>query len=66
MNTEQMEQQVSVAENGEKETAKTVSKPPKKRRRRWGDRADGRRLRTTSPMLKIAVMIAPALSPGVS
>lgn len=29
----------------------------KKRRRRWGDRSDGRRLRTTSPMLKFVPYI---------
>ncbi|MCQ2456830.1 MAG: 2-oxo acid dehydrogenase subunit E2 [Clostridia bacterium] len=31
----------------------------KKRRRRWGDRAEGRRLRTLSPMSRVAVYIMP-------
>ena len=53
MNTEQIERRVSEAEAEASDTIKTASKPKKKRRRRLGDRSDGRRLRTTSPMLKI-------------
>lgn len=34
------------------EEKKGTAEKPKKRRRRWGDRSDGRKLRTTSPMLK--------------
>lgn len=52
MNAEQMEQQVSAAQTEENVVGNMTPKSPKKRRRRWGDRSDGRRLRTTSPMLK--------------
>ena len=39
--------------------APPAEKPIKKRRRRWGDRSDGRRLRTTSPMLTFTPFIMP-------
>lgn len=51
MNTKELEikesEKVTPQNSGE-----TDKQKPKKRRRRWGDRSDGRRLRTTSPMLK--------------
>ena len=49
MDTEQkeMKREAESVADCTPEKAKT-----KKRRRRWGDRSDGRRLRTTSPMLK--------------
>ena len=56
MNTEQLEQTAAVTEE-KGEAASAVQNPPKKRRRRWGDRSDGRRLRTTSPMLKFTPYI---------
>ena len=59
MNTEQLEQQVSEVDETPKENKLSgkdkkaeKTKKSKKRRRRWGDRSDGRKLRTTSPMLK--------------
>ena len=66
MNTEQMEQQESVSATAENEAVKTAAKPKKKRRRRWGDRSDGRRLRTTSPMLKAMPYIMPRRSDALN
>ena len=37
-------------------------KKPKKRRRRWGDRADGRKLRTIIPLHRIMPYIMPKRS----
>jgi len=54
MSTEKIETQeprLSTEPTSTTETEKVTPKP-KKRRRRWGDRSDGRKLRTTSPMLK--------------
>ncbi len=58
MDTQKLDTQAQVIE----EPSQTVEQVPceasapakkvKKRRRRWGDRSDGRRLRSTSPMLK--------------
>lgn len=42
-----------------KATPATDTKPPKKRRRRLGDRHDGRKLRTITPMTKIMPYIMP-------
>ena len=44
MNAEQMEQQVSAVQTEENVVGNMTPKSPKKRRRRWGDRSDGRRL----------------------
>ncbi len=57
MNTEQLEKQAPVVEKEAPKEMPAASKSPKKRRRRWGDRPDGRRLRTTSPMLKFTPYI---------
>lgn len=56
MSTEQLDMQPSQTEETTQKadtTKKQGAAQPKKRRRRWGDRSDGRRLRTTSAMLKI-------------
>jgi hypothetical protein len=52
MSTEKTEIQEPVLQNETAPETEKVAMKPKKRRRRWGDRSDGRKLRTTSPMLK--------------
>ncbi len=51
MDTQKME--VATPNEAEITAPQAEAKAPKKYRRRWGDRSDGRRLRTTSPMLKV-------------
>jgi hypothetical protein len=50
----------------ETETNVEERKPPKKRRRRLGDRPDGRRLRTISPMLRFMPYIMPKRSDALN
>lgn len=52
MSTEKIETQEPALQNETEPETEKVTAKPKKRRRRWGDRSDGRKLRTTSPMLK--------------
>ena len=52
MSTEKIETQEPALQNEPTSEPVAVAAKPKKRRRRWGDRSDGRKLRTTSPMLK--------------
>lgn len=49
--------EVKAEKKAEKERRKQEKREGKKRRRRWGDRADGRLVRTMSPMSKVVPFI---------